>query len=90
MTHYDNDLSTLITTWIDEGDQVIVMIDSNVDLATNKKGIFRHMLESLGLNELLLSKHPNIKPTAIRYPGKLTIDRIFGAPVLKVVRRGYS
>ena len=83
MTNYDNDLSNLITTWMDEGDQVIVMTDSNVDLAKNKKITFRHILELLGLNELLLSKHPNIKAPATRYPGKLTIDRIFGIPALE-------
>ena len=66
MAKYDSDLSNLITTWMDEGDQVIVMIDANVDLATNKKGTFRHILESIGLNELLLNKHPHLKPPATR------------------------
>ena len=89
LTKYDTDLSKLVTTWMDKHDQIIVMIDSNVDLATNKKDTFRHMLESLGLNELLLSKNLNIEPPDTRYPGKLTIDGIFGTPVLEVVRGVY-
>ena len=90
LANYDSDLSKMITTWMDEGDQVMVMIDINADLAISKKGTFRYMLESIGLNELILNKHLHIKPPATRYPGKLTIDRIFGTPALEVVRGGYS
>lgn len=45
LINYDNELTSLITRWMEDGDQVVVMIDSNVDLAVNKKGTFMHRLE---------------------------------------------
>ena len=75
---------------MDDSDQVIVMIDSNVDLANIKKGIFRHTLEDIGMHELLLSQHPTLKPPATRYSGRLPIDGIFGTPALEISQGGYS
>ena len=88
LTNYDSDLTTSITSWMDEGDQVIVMIDSNLDLANSKKGIFRHKLEEIEMHELLLNQHPNLKPPATRFPCRLTIDDIFGTPALEVSQGG--
>ena len=90
LVNYDNDLTDLISGWMDDGDQVIVMIDSNVDLANTKKGTFRHTLEDIGMHELLLSQHPTLKPPATRFPGRLPIDGIFGTPALEINQGGYS
>jgi len=86
LTNYDNDLTTLITSWMDDGDQVIVMIDSSLDLANNNKGTFRHKLEEIGMHELLLNQHSNLKPPATRFPGRLTIDGILAHLLLKLVK----
>lgn len=75
---------------MEDGDQVIVMTDSNVNLVVNKKGTFRHRLESISLHELLLYKHHHIESPATLFPGEMTIDGIFGTPALEVVREGYS
>ena len=37
LTNYEKDLTELIKGWMENVDQVIVMIDDNVDLSCNKK-----------------------------------------------------
>ena len=49
ISNVDGDLCSMIVDWIDNGDQVIVIIDANEDLTTTKKGIFRHKMEASGL-----------------------------------------
>ena len=66
------------------------MITSNMDLAKNKKGTFRHKLEEIEIHELLLNQHPNLKSPATRFPGRFTIDGIFDTPALEVSKGGYS
>ena len=90
IANYDTNLFELIQGWMDNGDQVIVIIDANVDLTNNKKDTFRYNLESLGLNELIMSKHPNLTLPSTRTPGTKTIDGIFGTPALDVVWSGYA
>ena len=45
--NYDEDLIKDVTGWMDKGDQVIVMLDANVDLATNEEG-FKEKMEDIG------------------------------------------
>ena len=87
--NYDDDLIKDITGWMDKGDQVILMLDANVDLATNEEG-FKEKMEDIGLKELILSQHPDLTPPPTRIPGKKTIDGIFGTPALDVERAGYA
>ena len=44
----------------------------------------------IGLQELILAQHPNLKPPPTRKPGSHTIDGIFGKPALDVVRGQYT
>ena len=90
ITNYDNDLIKIIEAWTDSGDQVILMIDANVALQKNNKGSFRRRMEEIGMNELILSQHPHLKPPATRSPGTNTIDSIFGTGSLIVKKAGYG
>ena len=71
-----------------KSNQIIVMLDANVDLETNKDG-FKERLEEIGLKELIMSKHPHLTPPT-RTQGTKIIDGIFGTPALDVERAGYS
>ena len=53
-------------------------------------GAFRHTMEMIGLKELILTQHPNLKPPPTRQPDSHTIDEIFGRSALDVVRGGYT
>ena len=59
---FDDDLCRIIEDWIENGDQVVVMIDANEELAKSKVGNFRHKMEASGLQELILAKHPHLRP----------------------------
>ena len=74
---------------MDKGDQIIVMLDANTDLATNEDGL-KERLEEIGLKELIMSKHPHLTPPPTRTLGTQKIDRIFGTPSLDVERAGCS
>ena len=76
--------------WLDNDDQVIVMIDANVQLVGKEQGSFRYKLEDIGLTELIMSKHPHLTPPPTRTPETKTIDGIFGTPALDVERAGYG
>ena len=39
---------------MDAGNQVLIMIDANENLLKNTPDIFRHEMESLGLNKLIV------------------------------------
>ena len=65
-----------MTGWMDKGDQVIVMLDANVDLATNEDG-FKERLEDIILKELIMSQHPDLTPPPTRTPGKKTRRNIW-------------
>ena len=85
-----NDLVHMISTWIDDGNQVILMIDGNTNSATAKNGSFCYNIEEVGLNELILAQHPRLKPPTIKIPGSQTIDNVFGSPTLYVINGGYA
>ena len=74
---------------MEKGDQIIVMLDVNVDLATNEDS-FKERLEEIGLKKLIMSKHPHLTPPPTRTPCTKTIDGIFGTPALDVEWAGYS
>ena len=76
--------------WIEKGDQVLLMIDSNENLVNNKYGSFRYTMESIGLNELILSQDPRLTPPPTRTPRTHKIDGIFGTPALAVPKCGYD
>ena len=68
MDNYDDDLIHVIEGWLTKGDQVVVMLDANAELAHSIQGNFRHELEAIGLKELIMSKHPLLKPPPTRNP----------------------
>ena len=68
----------------------MVILDDNVDLVESEEGSFRYKPEEIGLEELIMFKHPLLKPPPIRTPGTKTTDEIFGTPALDVERAGYA
>ena len=67
---------------MDKGDQFIVMLDVNVDLATNEDG-FKEIIEKNNLKELMMSKHSHLTPPPTRTRGTHKNDVIFGTPELE-------
>lgn len=61
ITQSDNDLDTLLSMWIDNGDQVMLMIDANEKSSTSKSGSVRHCMENIGLNKpiypIIINRH---------------------------------
>ena len=80
----------MISNWIDDGDHVILMSDTNENLATAKRGSFCYKIEEAGFNELILAQHPRLKPPLTRTPGSQTIDGIFGSLALDTINGGYD
>ena len=80
----------MISTWIDDGVQVILMIDADEIVTSTKSGSFCHKIEEASLNELILSQHLWVKSLPIRIPGTQTIDGIFGTPELNVINGGHA
>lgn len=84
LDNYNEDLFKHVKGWMDKGDQIILILNVNADLATNEDG-FGCKLKTIGLKELILSKPHHLKPPPIRIPGTKTIDGIFGTAVLEVM-----
>ena len=80
----------MIEEWIEEGDQVLLMINANEDLHKNIPNSFHRRMENICLNELILNQHPREKPPLTRNPGIKIIDGIVGIPSLEVIRGGYA
>ena len=83
---YDKDMGKLLSGWIEGGDQVLLMIDANENLSKPKSGSFRHQMEKIVLNELVLSQHKILTPPPTRTPGTYTNNSMFGTPELYVVK----
>ena len=90
ITNYDKDLSTLINVWIDDGHQIILMLDSNEDITKKTKDSFRSKIERAGLRELILHQHTTLPPPPTQCPGKRTIENIFSTPSMDVANGGYG
>ena len=87
---FDDELTKMTGEWIDNGDQVILMIDANEGLHKNIPGIFRWRMEGVGINELILNQHPSLQSPPTRHPGTRMIYSIFGTWYLEVLRGGYA
>jgi hypothetical protein len=80
---FTNHITAAITQWTQEGDQIILMIDSNEDIR-----LFSHALQHTGLREVLLTRHGQNSPTTFNR-GSIPIDGIFASPTLDIIAGGY-
>lgn len=81
------DLIPLLQQWQSEGDQLILMLDTNGDIRNEVKQQFNQC----DLREAIIDKHPSLLPTATynRNRQNTSIDGIFISPTLSVTRAGY-
>ena len=89
ITNYDDNLVTLMKSWIDDGYQIILMIDENEALQKNTLDNFCRKTEDIGRKGLILNHHSSLKIPTTRSPGTNTIDVIFGTESLVVNKAGY-
>ena len=62
ITVFDEDLSSMLGDWVENGDNVRVLIDANDPLIKSSSGYFQHMMEMIGLQELILNQHTRLQP----------------------------
>ena len=70
ITTYDKQLCVFIKSLITKGDQLLLMIDANEDLSNTSSKSFTATMAAMGLNESILSRHPQLSIPATRTPGK--------------------
>ena len=81
-----NSLQSLIQPWIDQGDQVILCMDANEDVRSNRIHQFTSIL---GLQDAILTQHPNPPATCDKNNNRQPIDAIWVTPGLLPVLSGY-
>ena len=70
------DLKLTLWNWIDDGDDIVLMMDANEDV---RAGPLSNMLRQLGMRDLILDRHGHKEPPATHYENdnKVPIDAIF-------------
>jgi hypothetical protein len=81
------DLCRALDTWLAAGEHIVLMLDANQDIRTDKLG---RAFQSLGLKEAIISKHIDFHPPVpTQQTGSRTIDGIFTTLDLSDARCGY-
>jgi hypothetical protein len=80
-----DDLTTAITTWLSEGEQIILMLDLN-DNCDHSEANDR--LTSIGLKECILNRHQE-QPPATCNRGTKPIDGIYASNTILIEKGGY-
>ena len=80
----------LINVWIDDGHQIILMLDVNEDITKKTKISFRSKMERAGLRELISHQHATLPSQSTRSPGKRKIDGIFATSLMEAVNGDYG
>ena len=86
---YDKQLSSYLSSLIQKGDQVILMVDANENITRNNTG-FSNNMEAIGLYEAILSRHASLAPPPTRTPGRTPIDAIYCTSSIVVRKSGYA
>ena len=86
IAQYDKDVSKLIAYYMDNGDQVLIMINESKNFTKSRTGSFWHTMEALELNELILTQHSSLPSPPTRTPGSHTINIIFGTPAIDILK----
>ena len=79
-------LHSLIQSWIEQGDHVILCMDANEDVRSNR---LRRFTNSLDMKDAILHKHTNPPSTCDRNNNRQPIDAIWTTPGLFPVFSGY-
>ena len=81
------DIKTLLKSWIEEGDHILVAMDANEDVRSTR---IQTMFHELGMSEIILTKHSSQNPlsTHQRNSHHIPIDGIWGTPLLQPTKAG--
>ena len=82
-----DELLQLITTWLEAGDQIILMIDLNEDVANSAAA---EQIRASGLMECITGRHDDMETVATCNRGTKTIDGIFVSNTIMIQKGGYS
>jgi hypothetical protein len=72
-----------VETWLQQGDQLILLMDTNEDIRS-----FHHAIQHTGLQEAILSRHGTNAPATFD-GGSDQIDSIFMLPSIDIIIGGY-
>ena len=81
-----DDLGNEIQKWMEEGDQIILLIDLNEEVTSSPAA---RKLISLGLQECITNRHSEDMPPPTCIKGSKPIDGIFLSPTLHITKGGY-
>ena len=85
-TQMMDDLLEQIASWLESGDQIILMIDLNDDIHNSPA---TERLKSIGLEECITTRHNDLPPIATCNRGTKTIDGIFVSNTIIIQKGGY-
>jgi hypothetical protein len=85
------DLATAIDGWIKQGNQIVLGIDANEDVRSNRRGGFSDAMRKVGLEETITKQHGNNgPPTSDANEGSDPIDGIYVSRTLRNLKCGYT
>ena len=81
-----DDLTSAIKEWLDNGDQIILMMDLNDDVL---RSIANAKLNEIGLKESITNRHTDQHPYATCNRGTRAIDGIYTSNTIEIQKGGY-
>ena len=87
---FTSDISTEITSWRDQGCEIVLGLDANEDLTVYRPSSFRQLMSDIGLKEVILSKHGGpFQATYQRNLRNQPIDGLFATSGVPILAAGY-
>jgi hypothetical protein len=80
-----DDLTEEIKEWLDNGEQIILMIDLNDDVT---RGLAHDKLKAIGLQESITTRHGNSQPSTCNR-GNKAIDGMYVSSTIMIQKGGY-
>ena len=78
------------TAWINNGEQIILMMDSNENIFRPRGSGLVSAIQELGLREVILERHDDLTPPNTYNRGNHPINGIFASPTIKIRQGGYD
>ena len=81
-----NDITVQIKEWLNNGDQIILMLDLNDNVLNSSAS---NKLKSIGLKECITHRHDDLRPMATCNRGTKVIDGVYVSNTIMIQKGGY-